>query len=102
MFTKKKAQYVPQQQTHPLWAVFIVMILIFTVVVIYLTMTRPFQTVDDKLSPMINLTTDNNDAQAVIHKIRLYWVVWPVIIIVSIIIWALVMMVRQDPNYPYQ
>lgn len=98
----KKGQYAPQQPTHPVWAIFMAMILIFTIIVIYLTMTRPFQVVDDKLSPMINLTTDNNDTQQVINKIRLYWVVWPVIIITSIVYWAFVMVVRQDPNHPLQ
>ena len=101
MFTTKKAQYMPPQESnHPLWSLFIAMILIFTVVVIYLVMTRPFQIVDDKLSPKINLTTDNNDAQEVLNKIRLYWVVWPVIIITSIIFWAVLMSLKQDPNYP--
>lgn len=98
----KKGQLVPQQTTHPLWVVFIAMILIFTVLVIYFTMTRPFEVVDDKLSPKINLTTDNNNAQQIVNKVRLYWVVWPLIIIVSIIFWALIMVVRQDPNHPYQ
>lgn len=98
----KRGQYALQQSYHPLWAVFIAMILIFTALVIYFTMTRPFQAVDDKLSPKINLTTSNNDAQEIVHKIRLYWVIWPVVIIVSIIIWALLMVTRQDPNYPYQ
>ena len=101
MFTKK-AQYVPAEPSHPLWSIFTAMIFIFTVIVIYLVMTRPFQIVDDKLSPKINLTTDNNDAQQVLSKIRMYWVVWPVIIITSLILWALFMAIRQDPNHPYQ
>ena|SRR3990167_6428804 len=98
----KKGQYAPQQSYHPVWAIFMAMILIFTVLVIYFTMTKPFQVVDDTLSPRINLTTDNNDAQEVLNKIRRYWVVWPIIIITGLLFWALVMVVRQDPNYPMQ
>jgi len=97
----KKGQYMPESP-NPLFNWFIAMILIFTVLVIYFVMTRPFQIVDDTLSPRINLTTDNNDAKTVLSKIRIYWTVWPVIIIASIIFWAFLTSLKQDPNYPYQ
>ena len=97
----KKAQYMPESP-NPLFNWFTAMILIFMCLVIYYVMTRPFQIVDDTLSPRINLTTDNNDAREVLSKIRMYWVVWPVIIITSIIFWAFLTSLKQDPNHPYQ
>jgi len=102
MLDTKKAQYVPQATGHPIGNWFIALFLIFAVAVLYFSMTKAFIQVDDVASPLINLTTDNNDAQQVLSKVRMYWIAWPLIIIASIILWAFFTSLKQDPNYPYQ
>lgn len=84
---------------------FFALLLIFFIAVAYFAFTKPFQFIDDQYSSEINFTkspTRTNDAQEVINKVRMYWVVWPVIIIAFIILWAFFSSLKQDPNYPYQ
>ena len=84
---------------------FFVLILIFFIAVAYFAFTKPFRFIDDQYSPKINFTksvTMTDNAQEVINKVRLYWIVWPIIIIAFLIIWAFFSSLRQDPNYPYQ
>ena len=100
-FTKKAQYYSQPEPGGGIWTWFIAFILLFTVLVLYFTITKPFIAVDDELSPRINLTTANNDAQEVVNKIRLYWAVWPIMILASIILWAFFNSIKQDPNHPY-
>jgi len=81
---------------------FIALILILYISIAYFVMTKPFQYVDQHLSPMVNITTPTQDGQEVINKIRMYWVVWPILILAFIILWAFFSSLRQDPNFPYQ
>jgi len=79
---------------------FIALVLIFAIALGYFAVTKPFQYIDHQLSPQINITTDTQDGQEVVNKIRRYWVVWPIILIGSIILWAFFSSIKQDPNYP--
>ena len=85
------------------------LILILFISTAYFAMTKPFQFVDNQLSPQINFTKENtasatntNHAQEVINKVRMYWVVWPILIIAFLILWAFFSSLKQDPNFPYQ
>ena len=83
--------------TNWIWA----LVVIFIISIIYMVMHRPFVMVDDKLSPMINMTTNSGqDAQEVVNKVRMYWRIWPVLLIVTILLWAFFTSLKQDPNYP--
>ena len=84
---------------------FFALILIFFIAVAYFAFTKPFRFIDDQYSPKINFTKNpaqTGDAQEVINKVRMYWVVWPILIITFIILWAFFSSLQQDPNYPYQ
>ena len=99
----KKAQYYGPPSPASALKIWIgALVLLFILVVIYFTFTRPFIFVDDYIGPRINITTANNDGQAVRHKIQNYWGYWPVIMAVDIIVLALLLSLKQDPNYPYQ
>lgn len=81
------------------------LILILFVATAYFAFTKPFRFIDDQYSPKINFTKDaakTEEAQEVINKVRLYWVVWPILIIAFLILWAFFSSLKQDPNYPYQ
>ena len=101
MFTKKAQYYSQPEPRSGVWMWFLALIMLFTVLTLYFTMTKPFVAVDNELSPRINLTTANNDAQEIINKIRLYWLVWPIMIATAIILWAFFSSLKQDPNHPY-
>lgn len=81
---------------------FWVLIFIFFVGFGYLAMTQAFQAVDHSISPRINITTPTQDGQEVVNKIRRYWIVWPIVLIVVVIVLAFLITMKQDPNYPYQ
>ena len=101
-FTKKGQYYSPPSGGNTINVVFTLLVLLFAVTTIYFVMTKPFQEVDGVVSPRINLTTETGkDAQEVVNKIRLYWVIWPIVIVASLIGWALYSMLKQDPNHPY-
>jgi len=80
---------------------FVALMLIMFVSVAYFAITKPFQYVDHYATPRINLTTaTGQDADEVVNKVRMYWRVWPIIIIASLILWAFFTSLKQDPNYP--
>lgn len=83
---------------------FIVLVLIFFIAVAYMAFTQPFRYIDDNYGRKINFTKSADDTEhgtQVINKIRMYWRVWPIIIIAFLIVWAFFNSLRQDPNYPY-
>lgn len=69
---------------------------LFMVGLIYIVMTKPFILVHDLLTP--NLT--GTEFEPTIDKIVTFWRVWPILVIVGIILWALLSSMRRDPNFP--
>lgn len=69
---------------------------LFMIGVVYIIMTKPFITIHDIFAP--NFT--GTQYEPTIQKIRTFWVVWPILVTVGIIIWALLSSMRRDPNFP--
>lgn len=81
---------------------FVALMLIMFVSIAYYAVTPAFRYIDDQYGTQINLTTSTHDAQNVVSTIRMYWRVWPVIVLASLILWAFFSSLKQDPNYPVQ
>lgn len=75
---------------------FFALVAIFTISVIYLIMSEPWQQIYDKFEP--NLTTEH---KATAHKLQSVWKNWPILMILGVIITAVVMMNRKGPDVGY-
>lgn len=76
------------------------LIITFAVVIFWLAGTRVLQPVDELVTPMIEDLNTSVGTQSVemIVNIRKYNAVWPILIIASVWILALINMVTRDPN----
>ncbi len=83
-----------KSQTIFVW-IFALMFL-FMISLIYITMTRPYTMVRDILGP--NFT--GTEFEPTIDKINTYWIVWPVILVTSVFLWAIMSTLRDRPDFP--
>lgn len=72
------------------------LLFLFMVSLVYIIMTKPFLMVRDKFEA--NFT--GTEFEPTFDKINTYWRVWPIIVITSIFIWAVVQSNRQSPGPP--
>jgi len=91
-------------QANPLRIWVVTLVLIFIASAFYFAFTRVFIAVDNIVTPDINFTTPGGTGYAneKVHQVRNYWMVWPVLLIVSLLLYAIFFSLKQDPNYPYQ
>lgn len=84
---------------------FVALILIFGIFIGYMAFTKPWQMVDHKLTPQIDsyeMGTENRDIRDLLPRARSTPSTAVVILIGSIILWAILSSLKQDPNYPIQ
>lgn len=82
------------QQVLMVW--FFALLFLFMISLVYLIMTKPFILVRDKFEA--NFT--GSEFESTFDKINTYWKLWPVILIGSIIIWAVMSTLQNNPNIP--
>ena len=74
--------------------VFIILLIsIFTIGIVYVTMAHPFQ--------MIYQTFYDNmssDFQPTMQKIRSVWIMFPMIVIFGLIVWAFINSLKREPD----
>jgi len=81
-----------------LWA----MMVIFAIIIGWWLLLKPWQAIDNAVSPLVTIDAGTNNGQDVISTIRKYWYSFPLVLIGSTLIWAFFSSLRQDPNYPQQ
>lgn len=72
------------------------LLFLFLISLVYLIMTKPYIAVRDMFEP--NFT--GTEFESTFDKINTYWRVWPIILITTIIIWAVLSTMRSSPNIP--
>ena len=72
---------------------FIAMLLIFTIGIIYITMSVGWDAVYDKFQPGLPA-----EHQATATRMNSIWSLWPLVVTVGIIIWAFIMQSRNNPG----
>ena len=75
---------------------FFALLFLFMISLVYLVMTKPYIMVRDKFEA--NFT--GSEFESTFDKINTYWKVWPVLLITSIVIWAVVTTMRTSSNIP--
>lgn len=83
-----------KSQTLFVW-IFALMFL-FMISLVYIVMTKPYITIRDMFAP--NFT--GTEFEATFDKINTYWVVWPIILVTSVFIWAILSTLRDRPDFP--
>ena len=63
----------------------------------YLVMTKPYVMIRDKFES--NFT--GSEFQETFDRINTMWRVWPILVIMGVVIWAVVASGRQTPNIPF-
>ncbi len=76
---------------------FFALIFLFIIALVYIIMTKPFITIRDMF--VENFT--GSDFESTFDKINTMWRVWPILVIMGVIIWAIVASGRQTPNIPF-
>ncbi|HLD78167.1 MAG TPA: hypothetical protein VJB16_04005 [archaeon] len=74
------------------------LVIIFTIGLIYTTMTEPYETVWNYTHDRINDTA----YEATFTQLRTLWRYWPILTTVGIMLWAVLSSMRRDPNEYYQ
>ncbi len=69
---------------------------LFMISLVYIVMTKPFIAVRDIIGP--NFT--GTEFEPTFDKINTFWVVWPILLIVSVLIWAFLSTLRDRPDFP--
>lgn len=72
------------------------LMMIFFIAIIYIVMTEPFEVVYDEMRGRVDA-----DHQTVFDQIRSVWGLWPLILIIGILAWAVLRSMRRDPNEYY-
>ncbi len=72
------------------------LLFLFLISLVYLIMTKPYIQIRDMFEP--NFT--GSEFESTFNKIDTYWKVWPVLLITSIVIWAVVMTMRTSTSPP--
>lgn len=74
----------------------IALLAVFIVGAVYIVFTKPFDTVDDSISPGID-----SAYQPTVQKIRTVWEHWPLLVILGIVVWAVMASVKESQGGPY-
>lgn len=69
---------------------------LFMIALIYIIMTKPFIMVRDKFEG--NFT--GTEFEGTFDKLNTFWILWPVLVVVGVIIWAILSSMRSNPNFP--
>ncbi|KKK64635.1 hypothetical protein LCGC14_2982220 [marine sediment metagenome] len=75
---------------------FFALLFLFMISLVYLVMTKPYIMVRDKFEA--NFT--GSEFESTFDKINTYWKVWPVILVTSVFLWAIMSTLRDRPNFP--
>ena len=75
---------------------FFALLFLFMISLVYLIMTKPYILIRDKFEA--NFT--GTEFESTFDKINTYWKVWPVLLIGSIVIWAIVSTMRPSTRIP--
>lgn len=73
------------------------LMLIFSVGLIYIVMSRPFEVVLDTGRTLVNSTEYKNT----FTQLNTFWKLWPVLVVVGLLMWAFLESMRRDPNETY-
>lgn len=73
------------------------LIFLFMISLVYIIMTQPFIKIRDMFEP--NFT--GTEFEATFDKINTFWIVWPILVIVGVFIWAILSTMQQRPNIPF-
>ena len=79
--------------------------LIFLIGIGWMLLTKPFVKLDNSIEPLLDdskYENQDNKPIDVVKTVRKYWVAFPIVLIVSIIVWMYLSSLKQDPNYPYE
>lgn len=72
------------------------LLFLFMIALVYIVMTKPFLMVRDKFES--NFT--GTEFAGTFEKINTFWTVWPILVIVGVIIWAVFSSMNKGPNIP--
>lgn len=72
------------------------LVFLFMISLVYIIMTKPFITVHDTFASNFTGTI----YEPTFEKIRTFWVIWPILVIVGVFIWAILSSMRSNPNFP--
>lgn len=70
------------------------LLLIFTVALIYISMTRPFEIVKETVEDIVT-DPDYENTFEILHT---FWKLWPILVVIGVLIWAYLESMRRDPN----
>lgn len=74
---------------------FFALLFLFMISLVYLIMTKPFLLVRDKFES--NFT--GSEFESTFDKINTYWRLWPVILIGSVIVWAVMTTLNTNTSF---
>lgn len=72
------------------------LVFLFMIATVYIIMTKPFIMIHDQFAGNFTGTI----YEPTFEKITTFWVVWPVLVIVGVFVWAILSSMRRDPNFP--
>ena len=72
------------------------LLFLFMISLVYLIMTKPFIMIRDKFEA--NFT--GSQFESTFDKINTYWKVWPILLLTSIVVWAVMSTMRTSSNIP--
>ena len=72
------------------------LIFLFTISLVYIVMTKPFLLVRDKFEG--NFT--GTEFEETFNRLNTFWRIWPILVVVGVIIWAVLSSIRQNPQFP--
>jgi hypothetical protein len=80
------------------------LVMTFAVVVMWLVAVKVFVPVQSVSEPLINATNSSVGSRGLvtIGRVVKFNIVWPVLVIVGIWLWALLSSLRRDPNVEYR
>ena len=80
------------------------LIVLFAIITFSMLWFKPFQSIDNAITPMINTSYQANGkyVEDLPNQFRRNQIVLPTIFIGGVIIILVLISLKQDPNYPYQ
>ena len=72
------------------------LLFLFMISLVYIIMTKPYIAVRDMFEP--NFT--GTQFEETFNKINTFWVLWPVLVIVGVFIWAIFSSINTGPSIP--
>lgn len=79
----------------------IALVLVFVIGLVYAVMTHPFTMIYDKLYPNVTANPSEAAYTPTFDKISNVWKIWPILVILGVIIWAIVETVNRNRGYQY-